>query len=326
MRFERLDLNLLVALDALLTERSVSLAADRLFLSQSATSSALGRLREYFRDDLLVLKGRQMILTSRAEELIEPTRAVLEQIRSTIAVKPEFDPASSDRLIRFMASDYTTEVLLAPALERMQQVAPKMRFEILHMSSAPVEAIERGYVDLLVTVDFATSSDHPSELMFQDDYVVVGDHANPAMSQEMTSELYLSLGHVTVRFNRSRIPAFDDWYMRRKKQQRQLDVITASFGTMPGLIIGTNRIGTMHRRFAKKMAKYYPLVMTEVPFEIPPVRELAQWDIANNNDAAIRWVVSQLRETAEADGPARFEDDGGDSKVAFEFRADRNRL
>lgn len=326
MRFQRLDLNLLVALDALLTEQSVSLAADRLCLSQSATSSALGRLREYFDDDLLVLKGRQMVLTTRAEELIEPTRAVLEQIRTTIAVSPEFDPATSDRTIRFMASDYTTEVLLAPAMERMQDLAPEMRFEILHMASAPVEALERGYIDLLVTVDFATSSDHPSELMFQDDYVVVGDKNNPAMHQEMTSEVYLSLGHVTVRFNRSRIPAFDDWYMRRKKQQRRLDVITASFVTMPGLIIGTNRIGTMHRRLAEKMAKYYPLALTEVPFEIPPVRELAQWDISNNSDAAIRWVVGQLRATAEAEGPSRFQDDGGDSKIAIEFNTDKERL
>lgn len=217
MRFERLDLNLLVALDALLTEKSVSLAADRLCLSQSATSSALGRLREYFDDDLLVLKGRQMILTSRAEELIDPTRAVLEQIRSTIAVKPEFEPASSDRLIRIMASDFTTQVLLAPALALFLDLAPHMRFEIQHMSGSPVESLERGYIDLLVTVDFATSSDHPSTLMFQDDYVVVGDKNNPAMAQEMTSELYLSLGHVTTRFGRSRIPAFDDWYMRRKK-------------------------------------------------------------------------------------------------------------
>ena len=113
MRFERLDLNLLVALDALLDERSVSLAADRIFLSQSATSSALGRLREYFGDDLLVVKGRQMVLTARAEQLVEPVRAVLEQIRTTISVSPPFDPATCDRTLRMMASDYVTEVLLS---------------------------------------------------------------------------------------------------------------------------------------------------------------------------------------------------------------------
>ncbi|MFM1886579.1 MAG: hypothetical protein RL026_1736, partial [Pseudomonadota bacterium] len=92
MRFQRLDLNLLVVLDALLTERSVSLAAERVCLSQSATSSALGRLRDYFGDDLLVLKGRNMVLTARAENLVGPVRAVLEQIRSTIAVSPPFNP------------------------------------------------------------------------------------------------------------------------------------------------------------------------------------------------------------------------------------------
>lgn len=95
MRFQRLDLNLLVALDALLTERSVSLAAERICLSQSATSSALGRLRDYFGDDLLILRGRQMVLTARAELLVEPVRAVLDQIHRTIAVTPPFDPATS---------------------------------------------------------------------------------------------------------------------------------------------------------------------------------------------------------------------------------------
>ncbi|GGD55587.1 LysR family transcriptional regulator [Erythrobacter arachoides] len=324
MRFQRLDLNLLVALDALLTEQSVSLAADRLCLSQSATSSALGRLREYFEDDLLVLKGRQMVLTTRAEELIEPTRAVLEQIRQTIAVAPEFDHATSDRTIRFMASDYTTEVLLAPAMQHFAVAAPEMRFEIQHMGSAPVESLERGSVDLLVTVDFATSADHPSELMFEDDYVVVGDAGNPAMDEEMTSELYLSLPHVTVRFGKARIPAFDDWYMRRKKRQRRIEVVTASFVTMPALIVGTRRIATMHRRLAEKLGRRYPLRFAEVPFEIPPVREVAQWDVASSNDAALRWVVGELKKVAEAEVPAKpaqgYRPQGPhDDAIAFHF-------
>lgn len=97
MRFQRLDLNLLAALDVLLVEKSVSLAANRLCLSQSATSSTLGRLRDYFGDELLVVKGRSMVLTARAEELIEPVRAVLEQIRTTLAIAPQFDPATCDR-------------------------------------------------------------------------------------------------------------------------------------------------------------------------------------------------------------------------------------
>ena len=299
MRFGRLDLNLLVALDALLTEKSVSLAADRLCLSQSATSSALGRLREYFGDELLVVKGRHMILTSRAEELIEPVRAVLEQIRSTIAIAPPFDPATADRQVRIMASDYTTQVLLAEAIAQLEVDAPNMRFEIQPMSTNPIEAVERGYIDLLVTIDFAVSADHPSQVLFEDDYVVVGDAQNPAMKGEMSRERYFELGHVTARFGRASMPAFDEWFTRRQKQQRRIEVVAPTFLSLPGLVLGTQRIATMHRRLAEQVVRTFPLVMRELPFAIPPIREVVQWHLTNNNDRALRWVVERLEATAQ---------------------------
>ncbi len=299
MRFGRLDLNLLVALDALLTEKSVSLAADRLCLSQSATSSALGRLRDYFGDELLVVKGRHMILTARAEELIEPVRAVLEQIRSTIAIAPAFDPATADRQVRIMASDYTTQVLLAEALAQLEQDAPNMRFEIQPMNTNPIEAIERGYIDLLMTIDFAVSADHPSHVLFEDDYVVVGDAQNPALQGEMTRERYFELGHVTARFGRAQMPAFDEWFTRRQKQQRRIEVVAPSFLSLPGLVLGTNRIVTMHRRLAQQVVQTFPLVMRELPFAIPPIREVVQWHLTNSNDKALRWVVERLEAVAQ---------------------------
>ena len=194
MRFERLDLNLLVALDVLLTERSVSLAAERLFLSQSAASSALARLRDYFGDELLITKGRQMTLTVRAENLIEPVRAVLDQIRSTITVAQPFDPASADRQVRIMASDYTTQVLLADALAGFAGIAPGLRFELQPMGRKPVEAMDRGFADLLITIDFAVSPDHPSRFLFEDDYVVVGCRSNRALSRPLTPDAYFDLG------------------------------------------------------------------------------------------------------------------------------------
>lgn len=297
MRFQRLDLNLLVALDALLTERSVSLAAERIFLSQSATSSALGRLREYFGDELLVVKGRNMVLTARAEELVEPVRAVLEQIRATIAVSPPFDPATSDRKITMMASDYMTEVLLTTALRDIHAIAPLMRFEILPINDA-AEALERGGVDILLTIDYALSQDHPSQILFEDDYVVVGWKDSPAMQAPITRERYFELGHVTARFGRTRIPAFDDWFMRRQSQQRRVEVVSPSFLSVASLVIGTDRITTMHRRLAQRVVEQLPLAIQPVPFEIPPIREAAQWHVSNNNDPAIRWVVERLTAVA----------------------------
>ncbi|MPT49027.1 MAG: LysR family transcriptional regulator [Sphingobium sp.] len=302
MRFDRLDLNLLVALDALLSERSVSIAAERICLSQSATSSALGRLRDYFSDDLLVQKGRQMMLTARAEGLVEPVRAVLEQIRSTIAVPPPFDPATSDRTIRIMASDYMSEVLLAPAFIDLQEKAPHMRFEIQQLNAGLLETLERGFMDLLITIDYAISADHPSQILFEDDYVVVGCAANPAMVAPMTKELYFESGHVTARFGRGRVSAFEDWFLRRQNRQRRIEVIAHNFTALPSFVIGTKRIATMHRRLALRAAEYLPLIIHELPFEIPSIREAVQWHISSNNDPAIRWVVEHL--TIHARQPA----------------------
>lgn len=309
MRFQRLDLNLLVALDALLTERSVSLAADRLNLSQSATSSALGRLRDYFGDDLMVVRGRHMVLTARAEELIEPVRAVLEQIRTTIAVTPDFDPATSDRQIRIMASDYLTEVLLAGVLREFEVAGPNMRVDILPMHDSPHEALERNMVDLLATVDYALSPDHPSRILFEDDHVVMGWDQNPAMQQEMTRQLYFELGHVTARFGKARVPAFEDAFMRRMKQNRRVEVVAPSFLSLSGLVVGTNRIATVHRRLGEQMARHAPLALRELPFYVPPIREAVQWHITNNNDAALRWVVERIVMAAGG------EEHGDDGKV-----------
>jgi DNA-binding transcriptional LysR family regulator len=328
LRFQRLDLNLLVALDVLLEECSVSLAADRLCLSQSATSSALGRLRDYFQDDLLVLKGRQMVLTPRGEELIDPVRKVLEQIRSTIAVAPEFEPETCDRQIRIMASDYVTEVLLTESLQRLEKGAPMMRFEIQSMSSNPIDSLDRGMIDLLLTVDFAMSSDHPSEFLFQDDHVVVGDANNAALSGTMTADAYFALGHVTTRFGRSRIPVFEDWFLKRQKRARRVEVVAPTFLSLPGLLVGTNRVATMHRKLAVRVCEHMPLKMVNMPFDIPPIREAVQWHVGSRNDFAIQWVIGQLRTMALEmfDNGADKENAGERDKLAIEFQTNRGSL
>lgn len=301
MRFERLDLNLLVALDVLLTERSVSLAAERLFLSQSAASSALARLRDYFGDELLITKGRQMMLTVRAENLIEPVRAVLDQIRSTITVAQPFDPASADRQVRIMASDYTTQVLLADALAGFAGMAPGLRFELQPMGRKPVEAMDRGFADLLITIDFAVSPDHPSRFLFEDDYVVVGCRSNRALSRPLTPDAYFDLGHVTARLGRGHMPAFDEWFTRRQRQTRRVEVVAPNFLSLPLLVLNTDRVATMHRRQAERMERIFPLRIAELPFVIPSIRQVVQWHCANSGDKALTWIIEQLVRFAQGE-------------------------
>jgi LysR family nod box-dependent transcriptional activator len=185
-------------------------------------------------------------------------------------------------------------VLLAQVFNGIADEAPLMRFEIQPMTEGPVDSLERGFVDLLLTVDFGMTSDHPSQILFDDDYVVIGCKENPAMAGPMTKELYFELGHITSRFGKARVPAFDDWFMRRQKQQRKIEIVAPSFLSIPGLVVGSKRIATIHRRLAHRIAGEAPLVVRELPLSMPPIREGAQWHLSNNNDAAIRWFVEKL--------------------------------
>ncbi len=131
MHFHKLDLNLLVALDTLLEEKSVSRAADRLNLSQSAMSSALSRLRDYFGDELLIPVGRRMEPTALALSLASPVRDILQRIRTTVQTRPSFDPGTAQRRFRIMTSDYLIEVLLAEAVRELAVIAPVIQLQVL---------------------------------------------------------------------------------------------------------------------------------------------------------------------------------------------------
>jgi LysR family nod box-dependent transcriptional activator len=192
-----------------------------------------------------------------------------------------------------MASDYVTDVLLSDVLRGLETSAPNMRVDILPMHDAPQEAIERQQIDLLVSLDYALSPDHPSKILFEDDHVVIGWDQNPAMHEEITWQHYFELGHVVARFGKARVPAFEDVFMRRMKQTRRVEVVAPSFLSLGGLVIGTNRIATVHRRMAVKMASYAPITLRELPFIVPPIRETVQWHIANSNDASLRWFIEQ---------------------------------
>src|ERR1044071_1288476 len=145
MHFEQLDLNLLVALDALLTERSITAAGVRVHLTQSAMSGALSRLREFFGDELLTQVGRKMVPTPLGESLGEPVRQILLQIKSTLYAKPGFDPASSTRHFSLMMSDYVATVLMGQVLVRAEAQAPRVRFNVASNDVGnPVEFLERA--------------------------------------------------------------------------------------------------------------------------------------------------------------------------------------
>ena len=299
MRFEKLDLNLLIALDALLQERGVSLAADRLNLSQSAVSGALARLREYFKDDLLVLNGRSMALTPRAEKLVAPVQSVLEQIRDTIMVAEPFDPKTSDRTLSIMATDYIFEILLQPVIVACATEAPGIKFELVPMIEGPADALQRGRADIMIGIDNVVSTEHPTALLYTEDFVIAGWQGNPVLADPMTLETYSQLGHIAVRFGQHTSSYEATAAARLGSVARRVEVIAPNFMSVGSLLVGTHRIATLHRLLALRMAEYLPLKLIELPFEMLPVREIAQWSSRSANDPGIAWLVGRLKQIAK---------------------------
>ncbi|HZU63419.1 MAG TPA: LysR family transcriptional regulator [Novosphingobium sp.] len=295
MRFHRLDLNLLIALRALLEEQSVRLASERLNLSQSATSSALGRLRDYFEDDLLELKGRNLVLTARGQELLDPVRAILDQIQATMAVKQPFDPGVSDRRLSVLASDYAIEVMLGPAMAAFEEEAPHMVFEVKALGDEVVEELRRGRADLLLALDSVISTDMPFTELWTDDFVVVCWSGNRALRQGISRAEYEEMHHVVTRFGWTRVPSFEEWALKSQSVKRQVEVVAPSFTAVPSFLVGTQRIATMHRKLAERMARSLPLRILECPMDIPGIRVTAQWTPNGSNDPALMWLVGRLR-------------------------------
>lgn len=293
MRFKGLDLNLLVALDRLLNEKSVSKAAESLHLTQSATSGALSRLREYFGDELLMRLGRSMVLTPRAVELQGAVRNALMQIEGTILTPPDFDPATVRREISIIASDYMTIALLAGALAEIGPRAPHIQFSIQPPRVNPRGQLERGEVDFLVMPDVYCSPDHPLLTLLREGYRAVVWEQNDQVGDELTLRQLLDLPHVAVRFPNAG-PTYEGWVIDRYARDMKVDVEVGSFSTVPFLLVGTNRVALMHERLATTFSRMLPLRLLPCPVEIPPIQEVVQWNLYNSNDSCLTWVREQL--------------------------------
>ncbi len=289
MRYKKLDLNLLAALDVLLAERSITRAARQLNLSQSATSGVLARLRDYFDDDLLTQVGRNMVPTPLAESLADPIRNILLQIQSTIDAKLAFIPAESTRHFRVIASDYPTSVLLTHVTRQLSLLAPHITLEILAPGEAPLEQLDRGDVDLLIMPEKYIDGEHPSEVLLTDTYSCVVWASNTLVKDSITSEQYLSLGHVATLWGNRQLPSMEEWFLKSSGVSRQIAVSVGNFNALPQLIIGTNRIATMHTRLARMFANYYPLRLLEPPMEMPVIVLKMQWHKFFDKDPAHLW-------------------------------------
>lgn len=302
MRFKHLDLNLLVALDAMLRERNISRAAESVHLSQSAMSNALARLREYFDDQLLVPVGRQMEPTPRAEALAEAVRDVLVRVDATIATHPEFIPAESHRVFRLLVSEYTTTVLIPTLLELVWQESKNIGFDLLPQSRDPARLLAEGEADILIMPDAYLGSEHPTARLYEDDYVCVVWTGNTAIGDTLGLADYLAAPHVVAQMGPNRKSVFEDWFLKSFGTTRKVQVVTPSLVAPCRLIIGTDRIATVQARLAREAVKTLPVRILAAPFKIPHMVQTMQWHKYRTQDPGIAWLRDRLHEAARQIG------------------------
>lgn len=298
MRFRGLDLNLLVALEALLEVRSVSRAADRMNLSQPAMSAALARLRTYFGDDILVPHGKRMHPTAFAEGLLPQVRECLQGLESLVSTSPGFNPAESQRTFRIVASDYITASVLVPLVTRLATTAPQVRLDFLMTTDQAIQQLDEGKIDLLITPDIYCAPGHPSELLFEEQHVVVGWKGNPIFQRTLTEDDFLEAGHVVVRVGNSRTAAFADRQLELLGRNRRVEITAGSFTIVPWLLDGTARLALMHERLVRIMAKQFPIVHAPLPFAFPAMAEMVQYHRARVPDEGLAWLRSEVATVA----------------------------
>lgn len=299
MRFKGLDLNLLVAFNVLIETRSVSRAAEQLHLSQPAMSAALGRLRDYFGDDLLVLQGKRMFLTPYAESLVPMVQETLRQIDALISTSTSFDPTTSQRTFRLIASDYITAAIIAPLSRRLATTAPTIRLEATLPSDGSADLIAQGAFDLLITPENFINPAQPAELLFEERHVVIGWNRNPVFERTLSETDLADSSHVGIQMGNNRTSAFADKMMEQLGRIRRMDVMAPSFTVVPWLIIETNRLALMHERLARQMATIFPLAIAPIPFDFPLMREMMQCNRTRANDEGLQWLRSELRNVSE---------------------------
>jgi len=293
MQLETFDLNLLRALELLLSECSVTRAAAQMNVTQSAMSGMLRRLRDHFQDDLLVMTGRTMRPTPRGKELLSPVRHVLQLVRKDIIGCTPFDPATSTRHFSIASSDYTTFAIVTKMVAAIARSAPGLRFTVARPLLPLAARLDRGEVDIVLLPERNIDATHPSRFLLEDGFAVLASADHHEIATGLNRSLFFSLPHVAVSDN-GLFPTAERWLQTSYGRRRNVQIYVPSYQDVPAMLVGTQRIAVVHSQLADDFVARYPLIRRPVPVPVPSTRICAQWHAINIADAGIAWLVDAM--------------------------------
>ncbi|WP_438300945.1 LysR family transcriptional regulator [Pseudomonas sp. NMS19W] len=290
----RIDLNLLVILDALLSEQHVTRAAERLHLSQPAVSHALARLRDLLGDPLLVRAGAGLAPTARALELVAPLAEALAQVQSLL-VPNTFDPALARRTFRLAMSDYGAAIILPGLIRTLRAETPGIDLQISHASrEGMVEGLLNGDIDLAAGVLPELPGELHSTPLFEERYVCLLDRQSLPAEYVLDLPTYLSRPHVLLEMRGSGTPEIERT-LTALRERRRVAVSLPHWSVAPQFISGTDLILTVASR-ALKDVDDDSLIVVPPPFEIAPFTFVSAWHKRRGGDQALNWLNRRIGE------------------------------
>ena len=299
MNLTGVDLNLLVALDALLAERSVTRAADRLGLSQPGMSNTLARLRKLVGDPLLVRQGLTLVPTPRAESLRQPVAEALSLIQQALDDRPGFDPARDHAMFTVSCSDYSLLMLIGPLVRRLAAAAPGLTIQVLPRAPDAVRLLRDGEVDLVIEpVEIMPDNALSRMRLFADRWVCCVWEGTAEVGDEMTMETYLRLGHLVYSAVRGHPVSIVDTYLAQAKLPRRIEFTVESFLLAPFLLQGTDLVAVVPERAAGHLRRTAAVRFLEPPMHLPSITEMLWWNPRHTMDPAHAWLRARIAEIA----------------------------
>jgi len=292
-RLTNVDLNLLPALLALLQERSVTGAAQRLGLSQPAMSHTLARLRTLLGDDLLVRVGRAYMLTPRASALQSPVQEVLNRLSEGVLQAPGFSAGTDVRHFTLSMTPSTALVVSPSLLELIVEQASAVSFEVVDSPAPGLDLFAQPEIDLALLADSVTTP-YERQSLYVDRWVGVVWEGNSLVRSSLSVEHLARLVHVAYRSPAVRTSPYV--VLAAAGVQPRFDLVSSNFLLIPMLIVGTQRIAIVQERLARKIAAGFALRVLDLPLSVPPLGI----DLVANprlaGDAGTAWLIQALRQ------------------------------
>lgn len=297
----RLDLNLLVAFDALLTERSVTRAGKRIGLGQSAMSHNLARLRTLFGDKLLTRSAEGMRPTPRAMALADSVRLTLAQIQSTVLQSEAFEPATADRVFRIGLAD-SIEVAVIPGLiERLQASAPGVSLRLRSTNRMSIlEELDTGTLDLGIGVFSQGQTHHKRRQLYTESFLCLFSPKQLDLTPPISLQDYLRWPHVLTSLADDARGAVDE-ALAKSKLKRSIVMTTPGFLAVPFVVRRARVITTMPSRLARYFSEAFGLVTSPVPIDLPSFTISLLWHESFDHDPGHLWLRQAVAGLAPED-------------------------